>query len=87
MERRKRRIACIGSQGSQRMTKIAVFVLKLYRLLLSPYVPTSCRFYPTCSSYMMEAIQKKGFWKGTSLGLLRILKCHPFHPGGFDPVR
>jgi len=69
------------------MTKIAVFVLKLYRLFLSPYIPTSCRFYPTCSSYMMEAIQKKGFWKGVSLGFLRILKCHPFHPGGFDPVR
>lgn len=69
------------------MTKIAVFVLKLYRLLLSPYVPTSCRFYPTCSSYMIEAIQKKGFWKGFFLGLLRILKCHPFHPGGFDPVK
>jgi uncharacterized protein len=69
------------------MTKIAVSVLKLYRLLLSPYVPTSCRFYPTCSSYMIEAIQKKGFWKGLFLGLLRILKCHPFHPGGFDPVK
>jgi hypothetical protein len=69
------------------MTKIAVFVLRLYRLFLSPYIPTSCRFYPTCSSYMMEAIQKKGFWRGISLGLARILKCHPFHPGGFDPVR
>lgn len=69
------------------MTKIAVFVLRLYRLLLSPYIPTTCRFYPTCSSYMMEAIQKKGVWKGLLLGLLRILKCHPFHPGGFDPVR
>lgn len=69
------------------MTKIAVFVLRLYRLLLSPYIPTSCRFYPTCSSYMMEAIQKKGFLKGTSMGLLRILRCHPFNPGGFDPVK
>jgi uncharacterized protein len=69
------------------MTRIAVLALKLYRLLLSPYIPTSCRFYPTCSSYMMEAIQKKGFWKGVLLGLLRILKCHPFHPGGFDPVK
>jgi len=69
------------------MTKIAVFVLRLYRLLLSPYVPTQCRFYPTCSHYTMEAIQKKGLWKGISLGLLRILKCNPFHPGGFDPVK
>jgi putative membrane protein insertion efficiency factor len=69
------------------MTKVAVFVLRLYRLLLSPYVPTQCRFYPTCSHYTMEAIQKKGLWKGVSLGLLRILKCNPFHPGGFDPVK
>lgn len=69
------------------MTKVAVFVLRLYRLLLSPYVPTHCRFYPTCSHYTMEAIQKKGLWKGISLGLLRILKCNPFHPGGFDPVK
>ena len=69
------------------MTTIAVFLLKLYRLLVSPYVPTTCRFYPTCSSYMIEAMQKKGFLKGLSLGLLRILKCNPFHPGGFDPVK
>ncbi len=69
------------------MVRVAVFVLRLYRSLLSPYVPTSCRFYPTCSRYTMEAIQKKGLWKGISLGLLRILKCHPFHPGGFDPVK
>jgi uncharacterized protein len=69
------------------MKKIAVFLLKLYRLFVSPYVPTTCRFYPTCSCYMMEAIQKKGFWGGLSLGLLRILKCNPFHPGGFDPVK
>ena len=69
------------------MTTIAVFLLKTYRLLVSPYIPTTCRFYPTCSSYMIEALQKKGFVKGTSLGLLRILKCNPFHPGGFDPVK
>jgi len=69
------------------MTTIAVFLLKLYRLFVSPYLPTTCRFYPTCSSYMIEALQKKGFLKGVSSGLLRILKCNPFHPGGFDPVK
>ena len=68
------------------MTRVVLFVLRLYRLLLSPYVPTTCRFYPTCSRYAMEAIQKKGLWKGISLGVQRVLKCHPFHPGGFDPV-
>jgi uncharacterized protein len=69
------------------MTTIAVFLLKFYRLFVSPYVPTTCRFYPTCSAYMIEALNKKGFLKGTALGLLRILKCNPFHPGGFDPVK
>lgn len=69
------------------MKTTIVFVLKAYRLLLSPYIPTACRFHPTCSSYMIEAIEKKGVWRGISSGLLRILKCHPFHPGGFDPVK
>jgi uncharacterized protein len=69
------------------MTKIAVFMLRVYRLCISPYVPTACRFSPSCSCYMMEALEKKGFWKGLGLGLVRILKCHPFHPGGFDPVK
>ena len=69
------------------MKTIAVFVLRLYRVCLSPYIPTTCRFSPTCSCYTMEAIRKKGFWRGVSLGVLRILKCHPFHPGGFDPVK
>jgi hypothetical protein len=69
------------------MKPIAVFVLRLYRFCLSPYIPTTCRFYPTCSCYMAEAIQKKGFWRGVSLGLIRILKCNPLHPGGFDPVK
>jgi uncharacterized protein len=69
------------------MTTIALALLRLYRLCVSPYIPTTCRFYPTCSCYMMEAIQQKGFLKGLFLGLFRILKCNPFHPGGFDPVR
>ncbi|MGD0488802.1 MAG: membrane protein insertion efficiency factor YidD [Syntrophorhabdales bacterium] len=69
------------------MTTIAIFVLRLYRLCVSPYVPTACRFHPTCSSYMMEALKKKGFWRGLSLGLVRVLKCNPLHPGGYDPVK
>jgi uncharacterized protein len=68
------------------MKAIALVLLRLYRLAVSPYVPTSCRFYPSCSSYMIEAIEKKGVIRGVMLGLIRILKCHPFHPGGFDPV-
>ena len=69
------------------MKHIVVVLLKLYRVLVSPYVPTTCRFYPSCSSYMIEAIEKKGIFRGVIYGLLRILKCNPFHPGGFDPVR
>jgi putative membrane protein insertion efficiency factor len=69
------------------MKPIVVGLLKLYRMLVSPYVPTACRFYPSCSSYMIEAIEKKGIFRGVLYGLLRILKCNPFHPGGFDPVK
>jgi uncharacterized protein len=69
------------------MKTIAVVLLRAYQLLVSPYVPTACRFHPTCSAYMLEAIRKKGVWKGLCSGLLRILKCNPFHPGGFDPVK
>lgn len=69
------------------MKKIAILLLKIYKSAVSPYVPTACRFYPTCSSYMLEAIETKGLFKGVLKGMLRILKCHPFHPGGFDPVK
>ena len=69
------------------MKSIVLGLLKLYKLLISPYVPTACRFYPSCSAYMLEAIEKKGVFRGAMYGLLRILKCHPFHPGGFDPVK
>ena len=68
------------------MKFIVVSLLRVYRVLVSPYVPTACRFYPSCSAYMLEAVQKKGVFRGTMRGLLRILKCNPFHPGGFDPV-
>ncbi len=69
------------------MKTAVLWIIKIYRMLLSPFVPTTCRFYPTCSSYTIEAIEKKGLLKGMGLGLVRLLKCHPFHPGGFDPVK
>ena len=69
------------------MRCVVVSLLKLYRLLVSPCVPTTCRFYPSCSAYMLEAVEKKGVLKGVARGVLRILKCNPFHPGGFDPVK
>ncbi|MBI5446972.1 MAG: membrane protein insertion efficiency factor YidD [Deltaproteobacteria bacterium] len=64
----------------------AVRALRLYRVLISPLYPPACRFYPTCSAYAAKAYELHGFWKGSRLALGRLLRCHPFHPGGWDPV-
>lgn len=68
------------------MKKILMYLIKFYQKAISPLTPPSCRFYPTCSHYGLEAIEKHGAIKGMWLAILRILKCHPFHKGGFDPV-
>jgi len=69
------------------MIRSALSLLLLaYRKVLSPYLPAACRFYPTCSAYTEEAIQKHGIVKGIFFGLFRIARCHPGHPGGYDPV-
>ena len=60
--------------------------IRLYQMVLSPLKGPTCRFIPTCSEYACEAIQHYGPFKGLWLGLWRILRCHPFHPGGYDPV-
>ena len=65
---------------------LMVVFIKAYRYWLSPFLPASCRFYPSCSVYALESYQRLGFWKGSYLISKRILKCHPFHPGGLDPV-
>lgn len=62
-------------------------VLKLYKTFVSPFLPPSCRFTPTCSVYTMEAVEKYGAFKGTWLGAKRILRCQPFCKGGHDPVK
>lgn len=64
-----------------------VLLVNIYQKFISPLKPATCRFYPSCSEYMKQAIQKYGVIKGTSLGIKRILKCHPFHPGGNDPLK
>ena len=64
----------------------AIAALKFYKRFISPCLPPVCRFEPTCSVYMREAIEKKGLVKGIFLGVRRLLKCHPFNEGGFDPV-
>ena len=68
------------------MKYILIYLIKLYKILVSPILPDSCRFYPTCSSYFIEALKERGFFKGTYLGIKRILKCNPFFEGGYDPV-
>lgn len=57
-----------------------------YRRWLSPALPARCRFYPSCSAYALEALNRHGALKGAGLALWRLLRCHPFHPGGYDPV-
>lgn len=64
-----------------------VYLIRSYQLLLSPLFPPACRFTPTCSQYALEAISKYGALRGIYLGVRRLLRCHPFHPGGYDPVK
>lgn len=68
------------------MKTVIILLIRFYQIVISPMFPPRCRFYPTCSQYALEAVQKKGAVKGSWLALKRILKCHPFHPGGYDPV-
>ncbi|PIM78803.1 membrane protein insertion efficiency factor YidD [Fusobacterium pseudoperiodonticum] len=68
------------------MKKIFILFIRFYQKFISPLFPAKCRYYPTCSQYTLEAIQEYGAIKGTYLGIKRILRCHPFHEGGYDPV-
>ncbi|MDD2493988.1 MAG: membrane protein insertion efficiency factor YidD [Tissierellia bacterium] len=68
------------------MSKILIFIIKIYQQFSSRSSVRHCRFYPTCSQYFIEALQKYGFIKGSYLGIRRILRCHPFNPGGYDPL-
>jgi len=68
------------------MKRIAIWLLRGYKVAISPLLPPACRFYPTCSEYALEAVTRYGVLKGSWLATRRLLRCHPFHPGGFDPV-
>ena len=68
------------------MKKILIFFIDIYRIFLSPLKGPTCRFFPTCSTYSKQAITKYGSIKGLFLSIKRILKCHPFNPGGYDPL-
>jgi len=69
------------------MRTILVSLLKFYKAAVSPWLPPSCRFVPTCSEYACEAIARHGALRGSAKGLRRLLRCHPFHAGGYDPVK
>lgn len=68
------------------LKKVFIALIRFYQIVISPLKPPTCRFYPTCSHYGLEAVQRFGALKGGWLTIKRILKCHPFHPGGVDPV-
>ena len=68
------------------MKTVVLLMIRGYQRALSPFLGTHCRFQPTCSSYTYEAIEKHGLLRGMVLGIRRLLRCHPFHEGGIDPV-
>ena len=69
------------------MKAVLIALIRGYQLIISPMLPPACRFTPTCSAYTMEAIRRYGALHGAYMGLRRLLRCHPFHPGGYDPVK
>ncbi len=68
------------------MKKIIILLIRFYQKFISPLFPPSCRFYPTCSNYTLEAVEKFGVIKGLYLGFRRVLRCNPLNEGGYDPV-
>lgn len=66
--------------------RAVVMLVDSYRMTLGLALPNACRFQPTCSCYLREAVARHGAWRGIGMGLLRLLRCHPLHPGGYDPV-
>ena len=79
-------IKIISNSAGRFLAEAAVYIIRLYKLLISPLLPASCRYYPTCSVYSMQAIKKFGIIKGGYLAAKRILSCNPFGGSGFDPV-
>ncbi len=68
------------------LSKCLLLVIRGYQYFLSPYIGNACRFHPTCSKYAIAAFKTKGFWQGIYFTFRRLLRCHPWHPGGVDPV-
>jgi hypothetical protein len=68
------------------VTRFLLLVIRGYQRFVSPYLPPTCRFYPSCSAYATDAVARYGPWRGGYLAVRRLLRCHPLHPGGYDPV-
>ena len=68
------------------MKRLLLALIRCYKYAISPFLGSRCRFFPSCSEYTAEAVEKYGALKGAALGVRRILRCHPWNPGGFDPV-
>ncbi|WP_088554739.1 membrane protein insertion efficiency factor YidD [Calderihabitans maritimus] len=68
------------------LARLLIIIIKIYQKTISCFLPSRCRFYPSCSQYAIIALHKFGFWKGIYLSVKRILRCHPFNPGGYDPI-
>jgi hypothetical protein len=68
------------------ISRLAIGLIQLYQVFYPPFLPRVCRFEPTCSSFAIQALSRHGFLKGVGLAAWRLLRCHPFHPGGIDPV-
>jgi hypothetical protein len=69
------------------MKKVLILIIRGYKKVISPLLPPSCRFYPTCSTYAVQSIEKYGILKGSIKAIYRILRCNPFNKGGYDPVK
>jgi putative membrane protein insertion efficiency factor len=77
--------ATIG-RASGMIRQLFILVVRGYQVSLGPLLPAACRYYPSCSAYAIEALERHGAWRGGWLALRRIGRCHPFRPGGYDPV-
>jgi len=76
----------MSTKASLVVAKVAAKVFRGYKLVISPWLPPACRYVPTCSEYAIEAIERYGLFKGIGRAVSRLLRCHPLHNGGFDPL-